>query len=61
MELLTLDEMAEFFDVKVNTVKSWVQRKVIPREVIFKVGKKRGTVRFIKSKLEDWINGSLQA
>lgn len=61
MELLTLDEMAEFFDVKVNTVKSWMQRKVIPGEVIFKVGKKRGTVRFIKSKLEDWINGSLQA
>ena len=61
MELLTIEDMAKFFDVKVNTVKCWVQNKTIPKEAIFKIGKKRGTLRFIKSRVEDWINVSLQA
>ena len=58
--LLNVDEVAELFSVKVGTVKSWVSRKQIPQDVIFKIGTGKGTIRFKKSKLEDWINGSLQ-
>lgn len=58
--LLTANEVAEMFSVKVGTVKSWVSRGQLPEDVIFKIGSGKGTVRFKKSKLEDWINGSLQ-
>lgn len=62
MELLTYEDVAKMFGVKVNTIKSWLARKQIPKSVIFKIGAKKGTVRFVKSKLEQWINdGCLQA
>lgn len=58
--LLDVKEVAELFGVKVGTVKSWVSRGHMPEDIIFKIGSGKGTIRFKKSKLEDWINGSLQ-
>lgn len=62
MELLTYEDVAEMFQVEVNTIKGWLNRKHMPKSVTIKIGKKKGTIRFVKSKLEEWINnGCLQA
>lgn len=61
MELLTDEEVSKMMKVKLETVRTWVHRNVIPSQIIFKVPGSKGTRRFIKSRLEDWINGSLQA
>ena len=61
-ELLTDVELAEIFKVKKETIRSWKNRKQIPEEVMFKLpGTKKGTVRYIKEKVEMWIKGELQA
>lgn len=61
IELLTDIEMSEIFKVEKQTILTWVNRGKIPKNAIFKLpGTKRGTVRFIRSKIEDWINDSLQ-
>ena len=62
MELLTFEEVANIFKVDVDTIKCWVQRGQLPRYVLWKLpNSKRGTVRIIKSKLEEWQqNGCLQ-
>lgn len=60
MELLTANEVAEILKVKESTILTWVNRKQFPEEVMFKFGGKRGSRRFIKDKLEDWIYGCLQ-
>ena len=60
--LLTDEGLAGVFNVSVNTVRSWKHRNQIPEQVIFKLpNTKKGTVRYIKSKVEDWINGCLSA
>lgn len=46
-----------------HTIRTWKHRGVIPNEVLFKpygFDKSRATVRYIKSKLIDWINGNLK-
>lgn len=59
-ELLTNEELAGIFKVKKETVRSWKNRNQIPEEVMFKLpGTKKGTVRFIRSKVMEWINGTL--
>ena len=58
--LLDENEMAELFKVQPTTIRTWKNRKKIPSEVMFKLpDTKKGTVRFIKSKVEDWVNGRL--
>ena len=61
MELLTFEEVADMFKVEENTIKSWIQRGQLPREVLWKLpGSKNGTTIIIKSKLEEWKqNGCL--
>ena len=62
-ELLTVEEVSDVFKVQPSTIQSWVTRGIIPEWVMFKVGEKknRGTIRFIKNKLNDWIlNGDIQ-
>ena len=62
MEAILLDEneMAELFKVKPTTIRTWKHRKKIPSEVMFKLpDTEKGTVRFIKSRVEDWVNGRL--
>lgn len=63
MEVILLNEedLAKVFKVQPSTIRTWKNRKQIPEEVIFKLpDTKKGTVRFIKSKVEDWVNGRLQ-
>lgn len=61
VELLTDEEMSKIFKVDKATIVTWVHRKKIPDEAIFKLPfTKKGTRRFIKSKIEEWINGGLQ-
>ena len=61
LELLTAEDVAELFKVDKTTIRSWVHRKKFPDKVLFKIpGGKSTCIRFIKPKLEDWINGSLQ-
>lgn len=62
MELLTMNEVSKIFKVENSTVRTWLNRNKIPPSVIFRLpDTKKGTVRFIKSELEDWISGRLQA
>lgn len=57
MENLLLDykQMAKLFLVEESTVRNWVNRKQIPSDTIFKMPGKKGTIRFIKPKVEEWI------
>ena len=52
MELMTIPEVAVYFDVKPHTVRNWIRRKQIPNEAVFKIG---ATVRIKKSVLENFI------
>lgn len=60
IELLTADEVGAIFKVPRSTIDTWVARKKIPESVMFKLEGKRSPRRFIRSKLEAWIDGSLQ-
>ena len=62
MDKILLDDtdLADVFGVAVSTIRSWKTRGQIPKEVVFKLpGTKKGTIRYIKSKVESWINGKL--
>ena len=57
MELLSIKDTATILNVKESTVRTWINRKQIPDEIIFRIG---NTVRIIKPKFENWVvNGSL--
>jgi|GEM_PF-2075810 len=62
LELLTEEEVSKIFKVKKSTINTWYGRDMIPEGIVLKMGTgKKGTKRFIKSKLEEWIlNGCLQ-
>ena len=52
--LLTIEETAEIFKTKPSTIRSWIRRKDLPQNLIFKVG---GIVRIRKQLLEKFIAG----
>lgn len=52
MELLTIEEVAKMFSVKVHTIRNWIRRGQLPKVAIFKIG---ATVRIRKNELEDFI------
>jgi excisionase family DNA binding protein len=52
MELMTVEEVASYFNVKPHTVRNWMRRGEIPKEAIFKIG---ATVRIKKNQLQDFI------
>lgn len=57
MELLSIKDTASILDVKESTVRTWINRKQIPDDIIFRIG---NTVRIIKPKFENWVtNDSL--
>nr|DAH14850.1 MAG TPA: helix-turn-helix domain protein [Caudoviricetes sp.] len=61
IELMTAEDVAKIFQVDKSTVRSWVSRNKFPEQVLFKMpGGKASCTRFIKPRLEDWINGCLQ-
>lgn len=55
MELMTIDEVANFFNVKSHTVRNWMRRKQLPKDAIFKIG---ATVRIKRDKLEAFIKSA---
>lgn len=57
MELLSIRDAASILSVKESTFRTWINRKQIPDNVIFRIG---NTVRIIKPKFENWvINGGI--
>ena len=57
MELLSIKDASNILGVKESTFRTWINRKQIPVEVIFRIG---NTVRIIKSKFENWVvNGCI--
>lgn len=58
--LLTSEQVAEIFQVHPETIKTWLSRGNLPKELTIKIGGGRGTRRFVRTKLEEFINnGSL--
>lgn len=56
MELLSVAEVAKIMSVNERTLRTWINRKQIPDSVIFRIG---NTVRFVRSKFENWVNGGI--
>lgn len=57
MELLSIKDASSILGVKESTFRTWITRKQIPVEVIFRIG---NTVRIIKPKFENWVvNGGI--
>ena len=54
--LLTIKEAAAISKTQESTVRSWIRRKNIPPQLIFKIG---GVVRIRKPLLEKFILGEL--
>jgi len=54
--LLTIKETAEIFKTQESTIRSWIRRKNLPPELVFKLG---GIVRIKKPLLEKFIGGEL--
>lgn len=58
LKLLTIRQVSELLAINESTVRTWIRRKMFPRECILHLG---NTVRFRASKLEDFLNnGCLQ-
>lgn len=53
--LLDYKQMAKLFQVNESTIRTWVNRKQIPEDTIFKMPGKKGTIRFVRTKIENWI------
>ena len=52
MKLLTIKEASEILKAKESTIRTWVNRKIIPETTYIKIG---SSLRFIESNLEEWI------
>lgn len=58
LQLLTIRQVSELLAVKESTVRTWINRKIFPDDVIIRLG---NTVRFREHKLGEWLNyGNLQ-
>ena len=55
--LLNYEQMAALFSVDAGTIRTWVSQNKIPQKAIFKMPGKKGAIRFIRSGIENWING----
>ena len=53
MTLLTVKELAEKLRVKEQTCRTYIKRKMIPEDVIFKIGT---TIRFKSDAVDKWLN-----
>ena len=54
MQLLSIKEVADLLRTKESTVRTWMNRKQIPAECIFRCG---NLVRIRQDKFRKWING----
>ena len=58
LQLLTTRQVSELLAVKESTIRTWINRKQFPDNVIVRLG---NTVRFRESALGEWLNyGNLQ-
>ena len=58
--LITDKEFAKLMKVSPMTIRTWVKRGKIPQKIIFKLpDTTKGTTRFIKDKVIEWITGGL--
>ena len=58
LQLLTIRQVSELLAVKESTIRTWINRKQFPDNVIVRLG---NTVRFRESALGEWLNyGNLQ-
>lgn len=55
MKLLTVKEVSEILNTKESTVRTWVLRGIIPKNVQIRLG---GTLRFNEDKLVKWLDGN---
>ena len=54
--LITEQEFSQIMKVKPNTIRTWVRRNKIPKDIIFKLpDTTKGTTRFIKERVIKWI------
>jgi hypothetical protein len=61
--LITEQEFSQIMKVRPNTIRTWVRRKKIPKDIIFKLpDTTKGTTRFIKDRVIKWITagGSIE-
>ncbi|MBE7711221.1 MAG: helix-turn-helix domain-containing protein [Cyanobacteria bacterium SIG31] len=54
--LLTIEETAKIFKTQISTVRTWIRRKQLPPDLVFRIG---GIVRVRKPLLEKFIKGEL--
>ena len=52
MELLTIKEASEKLKAKESTVRTWINRGVIPERILVTIGTSR---RFVQSRLNEWL------
>lgn len=58
LQLLTIEEVGNLFNIKTSTIRTWIRRNVFPESCIVKLG---GNIRFREKYLEEWLNnGNLQ-
>ena len=50
---MTIEEAAKIFSVQPSTLRTWIHRKQLPDNVLFRIG---NTVRIKKKQLEEFIN-----
>jgi len=53
MELMTIEDAAKVFCVKPSTLRTWIYRNQVPKEILFRIG---NTLRIKKKQLEEFIN-----
>lgn len=51
--ILTIEETAKIFKVKATTLRTWINRNKIPKDLYKKIG---GTIRFSRRAIEEYMN-----
>ncbi len=54
MQLISIKETANLLQTKESTVRTWINRKQIPPELVFRIG---NTVRIRLDKFNKWVSG----
>lgn len=55
--LISVEDAAKYFDVKVATFRKWLQRNKLPKGMVLKIG---NTMRVRSEVLNKFISGELQ-
>ena len=55
MQLLSIKAASDLLAVKESTLRTWIARKQIPQNVVFRIG---NTVRIREEQFNRWINGN---